>query len=487
MDSSSSASLLLLIIFISILLSAFFSASETALISLNRYKLRTAVMQKRYGAASADKLLQAPEKLITLILICNNIVNIGSSALTTIVAESLFGEMGIAIATGILTFVILLFCEIVPKTLASQQPEKVAFMLSPILVVFANVTRPLVYIFNLLTKLVFKLLRIKTDNNGSTLSSEELRVIVKESQQLVGKEHSEMMSSILDLEEVYVEDVMVPRHEIPSIDIDDDLKSIIRQLNHATTGHIVVYRESMDKHLVGILRIKEAYRLMLDTNEYTKETLVRAIDQAYFIPEGTNLTRQLLNFKKNKRRLGLVVDEYGYIIGLVTIDDILEEIVGNFTINSTIDEEEDISLLSTGKYLISGQANLRDLNKKFGWNLVSEEARTLNGYLLEIFQDIPKVGTVHQIDNLDFLIKTVNRTGISEVEIIDTKRYKPSDKKVNKTSKQVGGKDLVASKDSSNASRIATDPASNEVTSDNEVASDSMAKTTRCNDCCKKQ
>lgn len=431
MDSS--ASFLLFIIFICLVLSAFFSASETSLISLNRYKLRTAVEQHRYGAASAEKLLQQPERLITMILICNNVVNIGASALTTIVAESLFGQLGIAIATGLLTFIILLFSEIVPKTIASKFPERVAYILAPILMVVYKLSIPFVYIFNLLTKFIFLILRIENASQTSSLSSDELRVIVKEAQQLVGKEHSDMLNSILDLEEVTVEDIMVPRHEIASIDIDDDFESILRQINHATTSHLVVYRESLDR-IVGILRIKEAYRLMMERNDFSRETMVRAIDSPVYIPEGTTLTSQLFAFKKNKRKLGLIVDEYGDIIGLITIDDILEEIVGNFTINSAIDEEEDINFLTTGKYLISGQANLRDLNKKFGWHLESDDARTLNGYLLEIFQDMPKVNTTYTENHLQFTIKQVSRTGIVEVEVVDTKRYKPGNDKRNKGS-----------------------------------------------------
>lgn len=421
MDSS--VTFLIFIIVLCIMLSAFFSSSETALISLNKYKLRTAVLQKRYGAVSADKLLSNPEKLISMILICNNVVNIVASSLATLVGQTISGDMGIAVATGILTFVLLMFAEIIPKTIASKYPDKVAFSLSPILVIINQLATPIVFIFNIFTKLFFKILRINQESTNSSLSNDELRVIVKESQKLVGKDHSDMLNSILDLEQVVVEDIMVPRHEINAIDIEDDMKSIMRQLSHASNSRIIVYKESLENRILGILRIREAYRLMLETNEYTKETLVRSIDEPVFIQEGTTLTRQLLNFKRAKRKIGLVVDEYGFCIGLISIEDILEEIVGNFTINSVVDEEEDISQISQGLYEIDGQANLRDLNKKFGWDLHADEARTLNGYLLEHFQEIPQVGEVYKTTQFVFTIKETDRKRICTVEIKDLHRY----------------------------------------------------------------
>ncbi|RIY31978.1 magnesium/cobalt efflux protein [Psittacicella melopsittaci] len=424
----SSVSFLLIIILSCMFLSAFFSASETALLTLNKYKLQTAVLQNRYGAKSADKLLKNSDKLISTILICNNSVNIAASSIATILGGIIAGEVGIAIATGLLTFLLLMFCEIIPKTLAVKYPEPISFALAPILYLVYKIVTPIVFIFNLFTILFFKVFRIKQNPTKAALSSEELRVIVKESQTLVGKDHSDMMNSVLDLERITVEDVMIPRHEIVAIDIDDDIKSIIRQLNQSPHSQVVVYRESLEKQIVGTLRIREAYRLMMETNEFTKESLVRAVDEAIYVQEGTNLTRQLLNFKKAKRKIGIVVDEYGFVIGLISIEDILEEIVGNYTTNSITDEQEDIVLVSPGKYLIDGQANLRDLNRKFSWSLKAEDVRTLNGFLLDKFQDIPTIGSKYTHDNLVLTVKKVDRKGIQQIEVIDLKRYKAEKK-----------------------------------------------------------
>ncbi|MFC6276633.1 HlyC/CorC family transporter [Psittacicella hinzii] len=425
----SSVSFLIIIILLCILVSAFFSASETALFTLNRYKLQTALMKKRWGAQSAHTLLQTSDKLISTILICNNTVNIAASSLATIVGQEIAQDLGIAIATGVLTFVLLMFAEIIPKTIAVKFPEIIAYSFAPALYVVFRIVSPIVFIFNIFTILFFKVLRINNNTEKAGLSDEELRVIVKESQQLVGKDHSDMMSSVLDLEKVTVEEVMIPRHEIVAINIDDDIKSIIRQLNQSAHSQVLVYRESFEKQIVGMLRIREAYRLMMESNEFTKENLVRAVDEAIFVQEGTTLTRQLFNFKKAKRKIGIIVDEYGFVIGLISIEDILEEIVGNYTTNSIVDEQEDINTVTPGKYLIDGQANLRDLNRRFSWDLKAEEVRTLNGYLLDKFQDIPAIEARYSVGNLIMTVKEVDRKGIKLIEVTDLKRYKAAEKK----------------------------------------------------------
>ncbi|RIY33779.1 hypothetical protein CKF54_02150 [Psittacicella hinzii] len=434
MDSSS-VSFLIIIIFCCILSSAFFSASETALLTLNRYKLQTALLQNRYGAKFADKLLQNSDKLISTILICNNSVNIGASSLATIVGQAIAGDMGIAIATGVLTFILLMFAEIIPKTLAVKKPEAISYAFAPALYVVYKIVTPIVYIFNFFTIIFFKIFKIQQRTTETQLSNEELRVIVKESQTLVGKDHSDMMNSVLDLEKMTVEDIMIPRHEIVAIDIDDDIKSIIRQLNQSPHSQVVVYRESFEKQIIGMLRIRESYRLMMESNEFSKENLVRAVDEPIYIQEGTTLTKQLFNFKKAKRKIGIVVDEYGFVIGLISIEDILEEIVGNYTTNSISDEQEDINYIAQGKYLIDGQANLRDLNRKFSWDLAAEDVRTLNGYLLDKFQDIPEVGSKYKYNNLVLTVKEVDRKGIKQIEIIDLKRFKSSSEKKPSTTK----------------------------------------------------
>lgn len=322
-------------------LSAFFSSSETGLMSLNRYKMRHLAESGHKGAKLAEKLLNKTDVLLSLILICNNLVNIAASAIATMIGMRLAGDAGIAIATGVLTFVMLVFSEILPKTIAAIYPERVGFFASYILTPLRKLLMPIVFLMNLIINALMKLLRVKKDENIG-LSAEELRGVVLEAGKFIPTEHQEMLLSILDMEKVTVEGIMVPRNDIGGIDIDDDWKSIMRQLNHAAHARVVLYKGNMDKNILGMLRVREAFRLLLEKDEPSKETLIRAVDEVYFIPEGTPLTTQLMNFKMNKERIGLVVDEYGDIKGLVTLEDILEEIVGEFTTSTAPSLEEEV-------------------------------------------------------------------------------------------------------------------------------------------------
>ncbi|MGR3807267.1 HlyC/CorC family transporter [Pasteurella testudinis] len=411
-------STLFIILVVLLICSAYFSGSETGLLSLNRYRMRYLAGQGHKGAQKAEALLKRTDTLLSLVLIFNNMVNIVASAIATIIGMRLFGDAGVAIATGALTFVMLVFSEILPKTLAAMHPEKVGFTSSHILTVLLKISMPLVYFINFFTKLLMKLLRIKTDHKAHSISQEELRSIVHESGKFIPSAHQEMLLSILDLEEVTVDDIMVPRNDIGGIDIDDDWKAIMRQLNHAAHSRVVLYKGDMDKNVLGMLRVREAYRLMLDKNEFNKETLIRAADEIYFIPEGTPLNTQLLNFKTNKERIGLVVDEYGDLKGLVTLEDILEEIVGEFTTSMTPSIEEEVTEQSDGSVLIDGQANIRDLNKLFGWELSTEGPRTFNGLILEHLEEIPAEGAVCEIEGLLITILEVSDNMVKQAKVV---------------------------------------------------------------------
>jgi len=411
-------STLFITLIILLIISAYFSGSETGLLSANRYRLRHLAEQGHRGAKKAEKLLKKTDVLLSLILICNNLVNITASAITTIIGMRLYGDAGVAIATGALTFVMLIFAEILPKTIAARYPEKVAFTSSHLLSVFLRLFTPLVYLMNLIIQGILALLRLKSDNKSTSLSPEELRSIVNESGKFIPSAHQEMLLSILDLEGVTVDDIMVPRNDIGGIDIDDDWKAIMRQLNHAAHGRVVLYKGNMDENILGMLRVREAYRLMLDKNEFNKETLIRAADEVYFIPEGTPLNSQLLNFRNNKERIGLVVDEYGDIKGLVTLEDILEEIVGEFTTSTAPSINDEVIPQSDGSLIIEGSANLRDLNKLFDWNLDTEDARTFNGLILEHLEEIPEEGTVCEINGLQITILEVNDNMIKQAKVI---------------------------------------------------------------------
>ncbi|MBF0784766.1 HlyC/CorC family transporter [Muribacter muris] len=400
-----------------LILSAFFSGSETGLMSLNRYRMRHLAQKGHRGAKQAEKLLSRTDVLLSLILICNNLVNITASAIATMIGMQLSGEAGVAIATGLLTFVMLVFSEILPKTIAAIYPERIGFFASYVLTPLKKILLPLVFLMNLIINGLMKLLRIRQPEKAG-LSAEELRGVVLEAGKFIPSSHQEMLISILDMEKVTVDDIMVPRNDIGSIDIDDDWKAIMRQLTGAAHARVVIYKGNLDKNILGMLRVREAFRLMLDKNEFTKEMLVRAVDEVYFIPEGTPLTTQLMNFKTNKERIGLVVDEYGDIKGLVTLEDILEEIVGEFTTSTSPTLEQEVKPQSDGSVLIEGSANLRDLNKLFNWQLPLDEARTFNGLILEHLEKIPDEDTQFTLFNLQVTILEVsdNMVKLARVE-----------------------------------------------------------------------
>ncbi|KAA8667521.1 CNNM domain-containing protein [Vibrio gigantis] len=373
-----------------IVISGYFSGSETGMMSLNRYRLKHLANTGHKGAKRVEKLLNRPDRLIGLILIGNNLVNILASAIATILGMRIYGDIGVAIATGALTLVILVFAEVTPKTIASLFPERVSYASSILLMILMKVLSPLVILVNFITNGFIRILGVKASHDATDhLSSEELRTVVNEAGSLIPQRHQDMLVSILDLEHVTVNDIMVPRNEITGIDINDDWKSIVRQLTHSPHGRVVLYRDQIDE-VVGMLRLREAYRLMLEKNEFNKETLLRAADEIYFIPEATPLNIQLLKFQRNKQRIGLIVDEYGDINGLVTLEDILEEIVGEFTTSIAPSLSEEITPQSDGSFLIEGSANIRDINKGLQWALPTDGPRTLNGLILEHLEDIPE-------------------------------------------------------------------------------------------------
>ncbi|WP_305403204.1 HlyC/CorC family transporter [Photobacterium leiognathi] len=389
MDDISTGVLFSLLILM-IILSAYFSSSETGMMALNRYKLRHMANQGHKGAKRVEKLLSRTDRLIGLILIGNNLVNILASAIATILGMRLYGDAGVAIATGALTILILVFAEVTPKTVAALYPERISYASSIVLNILMKVLYPLVWFVNGITSAFLFLLGLKSSNNSSSkLSSEELRTVVNEAGGLIPRRHQDMLLSILDLENVTVEDLMVPRSEIAAINVNDDWKSIVRQLSHSAHGRIVLYRDNIDE-VVGMLRVREAYRLMMDKNDFSKENLLRAADEVYFIPEGTPLNIQLLKFQRNKERIGLIVDEYGDIQGLITVEDILEEIVGEFTTSIAPTLAEEITAQSDGSLMIEGSANIRDLNKSLNWKLPTDGPRTLNGLILEHLEYIPE-------------------------------------------------------------------------------------------------
>ncbi|OAN17488.1 magnesium/cobalt efflux protein [Photobacterium jeanii] len=417
MDDISTGVLFSLLILL-LVISGYFSGSETGMMSLNRYKLRHLANQGHRGAKRVEKLLSRPDRLIGLILIGNNLVNILASAIATIIGMRLYGDLGVAMATGALTLVVLVFAEVTPKTLAALYPERVSYASSIVLNILMKLLYPLVWFVNGITNTFLRILGLKVDSgNDSKLSSEELRTVVDEAGGLIPRRHQDMLLSILDLEKVTVEDLMVPRNEIAAININDDWKSIVRQLSHSAHGRIVLYRDTIDE-VVGMLRVREAYRLMMDKNEFSKEVLLRAADEVYFIPEGTPLNIQLLKFQRNKERIGLIVDEYGDIQGLITLEDILEEIVGEFTTSIAPTLAEEVTPQADGSLIIEGSANIRDLNKSLKWDLPTDGPRTLNGLILEHLEDIPDAQVSIQIGGYQMEIVEVSENMIKQVKVL---------------------------------------------------------------------
>ncbi|WP_288822005.1 HlyC/CorC family transporter [uncultured Leclercia sp.] len=421
-----STTALIVTLIIMVVISAYFSGSETGMMTLNRYRLRHRAKQGNRAARRVEKLLRKPDRLISLVLIGNNLVNILASALGTIVGMRLYGNAGVAIATGVLTFMVLVFAEVLPKTVAALYPEKVAypssFLLAPLLILMM----PLVWLLNMVTRLLMRMVGIKADVTiSSALSKDELRTIVNESRSQISRRNQDMLLSVLDLEKISVDDIMVPRNEIVGIDINDDWKAIVRQLTHSPHGRIVLYRDSLDD-TISMLRVREAYRLMTEKNEFTKEVMLRAADEIYYIPEGTPLSTQLVKFQRNKKKVGLVVDEYGDIQGLVTVEDILEEIVGDFTTSMSPSLAEEVTPQNDGSVLIDGSASVRELNKAFNWHLPEDEARTINGMILEALEEIPAAGTRVRIGQYDIDILDVQDNMIKQVKVLPVKPLRES-------------------------------------------------------------
>ncbi|HDL8055233.1 TPA: HlyC/CorC family transporter [Yersinia enterocolitica] len=411
-----STSTLIIILVIMVVVSAYFSASETGMMTLNRYRLRHLSKQGNRAARRVEKLLRRPDRLISLVLIGNNLVNILASALATIVGIRLYGNAGVAIATGVLTFVVLIFAEVMPKTIAALYPERVAFPSSVLLAPLQKIMLPLVWLLNTITRGLMRLCGIRGNVHSSdAVSKDELRSIVNESHSQISRRNQDMLISVLDLEKVTVSDIMVPRNEVVGIDINDDWKSIMRQLTHSPHGRIVLYRQSLDD-AIGMLRVREAYRLMTEKKEFNKENLLRAADEIYFIPEGTPLNVQLVKFQRNKEKVGMIVDEYGDIQGLVTVEDILEEIVGDFTTSMSPSLAEEVNPQSDGSVLIDGSANVRELNKAFNWALPIE-ARTINGMLLEELEEIPQVDAQVRVGNYLIDVLDVQENMIKRVRV----------------------------------------------------------------------
>jgi len=407
-DDLQSSYLLGLLIFL-ILCSAFFSSSETGMLSLNRYRLKHMAKEGHKGAKRVTALLSRPDRLLGTILVGNNVVNILAASIATVLAVDMWGEAGIAIATAGLTIVVLIFGEITPKTLAALRPELVAFPASRVLQLLQRLLYPVVWTTSTISNGLLRLLGVDPSLRASdSLSTEELRSVVRESAVGMPKNRQNMLLGILDLERVTVDDIMIPRNEVTGINLDDDLESIISLLTNTTHTRLPVFRTDINQ-IEGIVHMRQIARL-LSHNELSKEALLAACNEPYFVPEGTPLSTQLINFQKQKRRIGIVVDEYGDVIGIVTLEDILEEIVGDFSNQDTL-RSPDIHPQEDGTQVIDGAAYIREINKALDWHLPCDGPKTLNGLVTEALESIPDSAVCLKIGpyRLEILQSSENR------------------------------------------------------------------------------
>ncbi len=407
-----------------VLLSAFFSAAEIAMISLNRHRLRHLAASGRRGARLAERLLARPDRLIGVILLGSNAVNALFSALTTVTVIRLLGEKesAIGIATVIITLVVLILTDLAPKTFAALHPERIAFPSAFVLRPMLWLIYPVVWVVNGIANGLLRLIGVRGDaRRAETVSPEELRAMILEAGVLIPQSHQDMLLAILDLEKTTVEDVMVPRNRVVGVNLDAEWDEVVSSIATSMYTRLPAYRSSLD-NVVGVIHARRVLNL-LHEGKLDRESLQEAILESYFIPTGTSLTTQLLNFKQVKRRMGLVVDEYGDIQGLVTLDEILEEIVGDFTTRALGRVGEDIQPQEDGSYLVRGTMTLRDLNRRLNWELPTEESRTVNGLILEYLEDIPEPGTSLLLNG--YMIEIVRTRGTA-VDVARIRRVAPS-------------------------------------------------------------
>ena len=380
-----------------IVASAYFSSSETGMMSLNKYRMNHLRRGQHAGATRASKLLEKPDKLIGVILIGNNFVNFLAASIASSITILILGEPAPFTTAIVLTLVVLIFAEVTPKTIAALYPERIAYPSSIVLGVLLKVLYPIVWAVNFVSNTLVRTLGFhpQADSSDQQLSQEELRTVVHESESRLPKKRQGMLLNILDLEKVQVDQIMVPRNEVTGLDIEDAMEDILEQIASAQHTRLPVYRKDID-NIVGVLHMRSAGRL-IKTENLNKAAIIQETTEPYFIPDSTPLHTQLFNFQSKKLRLAVVVDEFGAVKGIVTLEDILEEIVGEFT-TDLADSNRDIFAQEDGSYLIDGGTSIRDINRTLSWQLDSESANTLNGILMEVLQSIPDASVGVKLD-----------------------------------------------------------------------------------------
>ena len=400
------------------ILSALFSSSETALMSLNRYRLKHKANSGHRAAIKAQKLLEKPDRLLGVILLGNNFVNILASSIATIIALRLMGEAGIAIAAGLLTLLILIFSEVAPKTVAALYPEKIAFPMAYILGPMLKLFSPIVWFVNVFANGFLRLFgihvnRVQTDHS---LSHEELQTLIDESTGQLPQQYRDMLTSILRLESVTVEDVMIPKQEIYGVDVDQPFEGFLKSIQNSPYTRVPLYRGTFDADLVGILNLRRALPTLMKA-DITLKDIVKLARPAYYVPETTPLNTQLANFHKNKRRMALIVDEYGELQGLLTMEDLLEEIVGKLSTDASAKLAENVAIHADGSMTVDAAEFIRDLNKDYFLELPTDGPKTLNGLIQEHLETLPSTGTCIRIGNYSLEVLDVSQNAIDKIKL----------------------------------------------------------------------
>ena len=409
--------LLAIIVVLLLAIAAFFSGSETGMMAVNRYRLRHLANDGHKGAIKTAGLLERTDRLLGLILLCNNVVNFYAASLFTLIVVRYLGDtVGQALGPLIFTAIFLVVSETAPKTVAAYRPEQFAFPASHVLKPLSVVCYPLVWAINRASNKFLALLRLKLDDTQQTsLSREELKTALSEAGKTLPAKHLNMLLGILDLEQITVADIMAPRNEIAGLDINDDVNEILDYLTQTSHTRLPLYRGSLDE-LVGVIHVRRVLRLLRDADEITREDLEQVAEEPHFVPLNMSLNAQMLAFQQARKRLGFVVDEYGIIQGLLTLEDILEEIVGEFTTDFQA-HHVDIVKQQDGSYIIDGSAPLRDINRQLGWTLPADGPKTLNGLVLERLETMPEPGTSLKIDNVTLEITQVTDNAVKSVRV----------------------------------------------------------------------
>ena len=389
-------------IFFLLCLSAFFSSAETGMMALNRFKLKHLVKQRNKSAIRANKLLQRPDRLLGIILIGNNFVNILAAALTTILCLRLFGDSGVLIGSIILTMIVLIFAEVTPKTFAANYSEKVALPSSLILKFLQKILYPLVWIVNFFSNSILKLLGVKEKESDEDLSPEELKSILENSGDLIPSRYQEMLLSVLELDKISIDEIMIPKNEIIGIDLSKDIEEIGEFLKDSKKEFFPIFDQNLDD-IKGIINLY-GINSFLSSQKKDTESLLQNSEEVYFALENTSLNIQLNNFQKDKKKIAVVLDEYGSVKGMVDIKDILEEIVGELS-DPHEEVKIDIKEQKDGSYLIDAGISAREVNKRLGWDLPLSGPKTLNGLILENTETIPEANISLEIEN--YHIETV--------------------------------------------------------------------------------